>query len=140
MEDAGTTLLIMKTFPIVHHALGDDDLVKDLPVGLVLQGAFKTEAVVFAEQVEEAAGFHLRGMAGAQHVVDARVGGTVVQVAHHDDFRLVAFRRRRHDGVDLGAQDGCRTGARAYGLQLAAIAARPMVDEDMDGVCNNCGP
>ena len=36
MKDASTPLLIVKTFPIIHHTIGDDDLVENLPVGLVL--------------------------------------------------------------------------------------------------------
>lgn len=111
MEDAGATLLVMKTFPIGHHRWRDDDLVEDLPVGLMLQGAFKAEVVVFPEQVVKAAFFHLGGMAGAQHVVDAGVGGTVVQVAHHDDLGMVAFGGGLHDGIDFAAQYGCRAGA-----------------------------
>ena len=134
MEDAGATLLVIKAFPIVHHGGGDDDLVEDLPIGLVLQGAFEAQAVVFPEQVDEAAFFHLGGMAGAQHVVDAGVGGTVVQVAHHDDLGMVAFWGGRHDGIDFAAQNRCRARARAYGLQLAAVTARPVVDEDVEGI------
>ena len=49
MKDAGATLLVMKAFPIVHHGWGDDDLVEDLPVGLMLQGALKAQSVVFPE-------------------------------------------------------------------------------------------
>ena len=91
MEDAGTTFLIMKTFPIVHHSRCDNNLVKDLPISLMLQGAFEAQTVVFTKQIDEAAFFQLTGMPCPKHVVDARVSGTVVQVAHHDDFRLVAF-------------------------------------------------
>ena len=41
MEDAGATLLIMKPFPIIHHGRRDNDLIEDLPIGLMLQGAFE---------------------------------------------------------------------------------------------------
>ena len=59
MEDAGATFLVMKAFPIVHHRWRDDDLVKDLPVGLMLQGAFKAQAFVFPEKVDKATILHL---------------------------------------------------------------------------------
>ena len=36
MKNACATLLVMKAFPIVHHSRCDDDLVEDLPIGLVL--------------------------------------------------------------------------------------------------------
>ena len=42
MEDAGTTFLIMKSLSFTKQARRDDDLVKDLPVSLVFQRAFKT--------------------------------------------------------------------------------------------------
>ena len=61
MEDSCATLLVIKAFPIVHHAFGDNDLVEDLPIGLVLQGAFEAQAVVFPEQVDEAAFFQSVG-------------------------------------------------------------------------------
>ena len=134
MEDSGTTLLIMKPLAIIHHAVRNDDLVEDLPVGLVLQSAFETEALVLPEQVDETTLLHLRRMPCMQHVVDTGVGGAVVQVAHHDDFRLVSFGRRCHDGIDLGTKNSRRTRTRAYRLQLAAVAARPVVDENVDGV------
>ena len=41
MEDAGATFFIMKTFPIIHHGRRDNDLIEDLPIGLMLQGAFE---------------------------------------------------------------------------------------------------
>lgn len=59
MEDAGATFLVMKAFPIVHHRWRDDDLVKDLPVGLMLQGAFKAESDVLPEKVDKASILHL---------------------------------------------------------------------------------
>ena len=92
MEYTGTTFFIMKSFPIVHHRWRDDDLVKNLPVGLMLQGAFKAQAIVLPEQVDKSTFFSLGRMPCPQHIVDARVSGTVVHVAHHDDFRLITFR------------------------------------------------
>ena len=59
MEDTGTTFFIMKPFPIVHHRWRDDDLVKDLPIGLMLQGAFKAESDVLPEKVDKATILHL---------------------------------------------------------------------------------
>ena len=53
---------------------------------------------------------------------------------------MVAFGGSRHDGIDFAAQNGCRAGARSYGLQLAAVTARPMVDEDVEGICILCRP
>ena len=45
------TFFIMKPFPIIYQAVGDDNLVEDLPVGLVFQGALKTKAVILSEQI-----------------------------------------------------------------------------------------
>ena len=42
MKDAGTTFFIMKAFPIIYHRWRDDNLVENLPIGLVFQCSFKT--------------------------------------------------------------------------------------------------
>ena len=47
MEDTGASFLIMKAFPVIHHAFRYDNLIENLPVGLMLQGAFKAQAFVF---------------------------------------------------------------------------------------------
>ena len=41
VEDAGTTILVMKSSTILHQCRRDNDLVKDLPIGLVFQCAFE---------------------------------------------------------------------------------------------------
>ena len=110
MKDTGTTFLIMKTITI-KHAWRDDDLVENLPIRLMLQRAFETETIIFPEQVDETSVLHLAGMTRPQHVVYTRVSGTVVQVAHHDDFGRVTFWCCRHDGIHLSTQYRRRTGA-----------------------------
>ena len=97
----------MKAFPIVYHRWRDDNLVENLPIGLVFQCSFKTQTNVFTKQIDEATFLQLTGMSRPQHVVNARVGGAVVQVTHHDDFRLITFGGYRHDGVDFCPQNRC---------------------------------
>ena len=81
VKNSCATFFIMKPFPIIHHSRCDDDLVKNLPVGLMFQGAFKAQAIVFAKQIDETAFLHFGGMACSQHVVNTRIGRTIVQVA-----------------------------------------------------------
>ena len=78
MEDTGTTFLVMKSFPIIHHSRCDDDLVKNLPVGLMLQSAFKAQTIVLPEQVDKSTFFSLGRMPRPKHIVNARIGGAVI--------------------------------------------------------------
>ena len=47
MENSRATFLIMKPYPIVHQTFCNNNLVKNLPVGLMFQGAFKAQAPPF---------------------------------------------------------------------------------------------
>ena len=134
MKDSRATILIMKPFPIVHHGWGHNNLIEYLPVSLMLQGAFKPQSLVLSEQIDEAAFLHLTRMACTQHIVDTRIGGTVVQVAHHDDFWMIALRSGCHNRVHLASQQRGRTRTRPYGFQLTTVTTRPVVDEDMNGI------
>ena len=50
-KDSCAIFLIMKAFPIVQHLRRHDNLVENLPIVLMLQGAFKTKAFVSGHEI-----------------------------------------------------------------------------------------
>ena len=90
-EDSGAIFLIMKAFPIVQHLRGHDNLVENLPVVLMLQGAFKAKVFVARHQIYQVAILVFRELPRFQNIINAWVGRAIVQVAHHDDFRRITF-------------------------------------------------
>ena len=58
MKNSRATFLIMKPYPIANQTFCNNNLVKNLPVGLMFQGAFKAQALRFPKQIDKATILH----------------------------------------------------------------------------------